>query len=278
LAVAPIDAKAFALEVERFYACLISFALTKQRVPQVPLLGPGIHAVESAFSQVQEPGLGGRLLYAGELDAEARALVVAANIAGAATLTASADALARKQAMREGVVDFLVSTLDEALRILKNELRKQETVAVCVAQEPQVVEREMRERGVLPDLLRPLQRDAPDENQSILTWRIASSPSLWLPKIDAIVLACLEENVDAPALDLEALESESTRRWLRLSPRYLGRMAQGVRVLRCDERRAKALLQRVREAVESGAIRATVEVQLTSKGLREQHTLRCSVN
>ena len=53
--------------------------------------------------------------------------------AGAATLTASASAEAGKQAMREGVVDFLVTTLDEALRILKNEVRKHETVAVCVA-------------------------------------------------------------------------------------------------------------------------------------------------
>ncbi len=48
-----------------------------------------------------------------------------------------------------------MTSLDEALRILKNEIRKRETVAVCVAAAPETVEREMLERGVLPDLLPP---------------------------------------------------------------------------------------------------------------------------
>ena len=69
---------------------------------------------------------------------QGRALVVAANIAGAATLAATADRAAQKQALRDGVADFLVTSLDEALRILKNQLRKRETVAVCVALRPAV--------------------------------------------------------------------------------------------------------------------------------------------
>ncbi len=79
---------------------------------------------------------------------------MAANIAGAASLVATADRAAQKQAIRDGVADFLVNSLDEALRILKNQLRKRETVAVCVGLAPEAVEREMQERGVLPDLLR----------------------------------------------------------------------------------------------------------------------------
>jgi hypothetical protein len=51
--------------------------------------------------------------------------------------------------------DFLVTSLDEALRILKNEIRKREAVAVCVAAAPRPWRCEMLERGVLPDLLRP---------------------------------------------------------------------------------------------------------------------------
>ncbi len=101
-----------------------------------------------------ETGLGGKLFYAAELDEQGRALLVAANIAGAATLTASADRDAQKQVLRDGVADFVVTNLDEALRILKNQLRKHETVAVCVAQSISEVEREMNERGVAPDLLR----------------------------------------------------------------------------------------------------------------------------
>ena len=76
--------------------------------------------------------------------------MVAGNIAGAASLAATADPVAQKQAIREGVVNFLVTSLDEALRILKNEIRKRETVAVCVAASPQAVAAEMLERGVLP--------------------------------------------------------------------------------------------------------------------------------
>ena len=77
--------------------------------PERPALGDPV-----VLRPDTEPSLGGKLLYAGELDAEARALLVAANIAGAASLAASADAAARKQAMRDGVVDFLVTSLDEA--------------------------------------------------------------------------------------------------------------------------------------------------------------------
>ncbi len=103
----------------------------------------------------RETGLGGKLFYAGELDGMGSALVAAANIAGAATLTASDNAATQKQAIRDGVIDFLVTSLDEALRILKNEIRKGETVAVCVSKAPEEIEREMVERGVLPDLLPP---------------------------------------------------------------------------------------------------------------------------
>ena len=264
----PIDAEAFALQVERFYTRLISSIAKEPRVPQVSVLRPGIIAAESTSAQNREPSLGGQLLYAGELDADTRALIVAANIAGAATLTASADAEARKQAMRDGVVDFLVTTLDEALRILKNELRKREVVAVCVAQAPKNVAGEMQERGVQPDLHRPVEIVSPQENKTILVWRAASSSALWLSKIDAIAAKCLQQNLGAQGLDSETWDC--MRRWLRLSPRYLGRLAQGVRVLRCGESAVESLLQRMREAVESGEIGAAVEVKRIGAGHTEQ--------
>src|SRR5579863_3841643 len=107
-----------------------------------------------------DPDLGGRLLYAAELDEDARALIVASNIAGAASLSATADPLQQKQAVRDGIVDFVVNSLDEALRILKNEIRKRTPVAVCVAQAGETVKWEMVERGVLPDLVRPVVESA----------------------------------------------------------------------------------------------------------------------
>jgi hypothetical protein len=194
----------------------------------------------------------------GELVAEARALVIAANVAGAATLAASADTEVCKQAMRDGVVDFLVTTLDEALRILKNELRKRETVAVCVAQAPEVVKQEMRERGVQPDLQRPIHPSALQQNQRILCWRVAAAPALWLPKIDALAMSSL------------AQEEGTARRWQHLAPRYLARLAQSVRVLRCSGNIAGSILKRVQEAVESGELGVTVEVKIVSSPGTEQ--------
>jgi urocanate hydratase len=238
----------FALHVERFYASLISAAETP------------------------EPSLGGKLLYAGELDAEARVLVVAANIAGAATLTASADAPARKQALRDGVVDFLVTSLDEALRILKNELRKGETVAVCVAAAPELVEAEMRERGVQPDLAARGWHDLPHFPASMgrcatqvtlspvadclvrLNWRVAADSTRWLPRLDTLALGCL------PASEW------ASRRWLRLAPRYLGRMAQGARVLTCAPEIAKEFMARIQLAVERSEINVQVFVSLSRNG------------
>jgi hypothetical protein len=269
VAVDPIEAEGFAFQVERLYAGLIS---NVDRVPQVSLLRPGIIAGAGAPGLASEtgdpePSLGGKFLYAGQLDEEASALLAAANIAGAASLAASADAAARKQAMRDGVVDFLVASLDEALRILKNELRKRETVAVCVALEPETVEQEMLERGVAPDLPRPGAADSL-EGQTLLCWRVASSPSIWLPKLDAIALACLEEIMGAPGLDSETWDS--ARRWLRLAPRYLGRMAQGVRVLRCSESSAAIFLERMRKEVEGGEIGVAVEIKLFGEGRAER--------
>ena len=232
--------------------------------------------IQSAGSNA-ETGLGGRLLYAGELDAEGRALIVAANIAGAASLAATAEPVAQKQAIRDGVADFLVTTLDEALRILKNEIRKRETVAVCVAGAPDEVEHEMLERGVQPDLLRPCAAAAPryasflnkgaqqiqlsdlDENQTLLAWSVAASPAQWLPKLDALAHDCL------------ASEDAAARRWLRLAPRYLGRLAQNQRLLRCNGETAQKFLAQLRDQVEQGEIKVPVEVRLTTLAQTEQH-------
>jgi urocanate hydratase len=211
------------------------------------------------------------LLYAGELDAEGRALIVAANIAGAASLASTADQAAQKQAVRDGVADFLVTSLDEALRILKNQIRKRETVAVCIAAAPEAVEHEMLERGVLPNLLRPgaavrecakfliqgaqqIQLSSLDENQTLLAWSVASAPAQWLPKLDAIALDCLKPE-DAPA-----------RRWLRLAPRYLGRLSQNQRLLRCNKESAQKFLEQLRDQIEQGEIKVPVEVSLTTHG------------
>ena len=143
----------------------------------------------TGLSSEQEPDLGGKLLYAGELNQLGRALVSAGNIAGAASLSASADPTVQKLAIRDGIADFLVNSLDEALRILKNEIRKRNAVAVCVAAAPPTIEQEMLERGVKADLHRDeltAGENEPSENLQIISWRVGSSQARWLPKLDSI--------------------------------------------------------------------------------------------
>jgi urocanate hydratase len=225
-----------------------------------------------------ETGLGGKLFYAGELDDAGGAFLVAANIAGAATLAASADRDAQKQALRDGVADFVVTNLDEALRILKNQLRKHETVAVCAAQSPSDVEREMNERGVAPDFLRIDLSVAPhhealalhesEETEldlgkipALITWRVDSGLPKDLALLDEIALACLD-----PGSDTDEWKS---RRWLRLSPRYLGRMAKNVRLLDSNREFAARFIDRARQSIESDDIAATVEIHSYSRGTHD---------
>jgi len=226
--------------------------------------------MQAAFVD-RDTGLGGKLFYAEELDCEGRALIVAANIAGAATLVATADRAAQKQAIRDGVADFLVNSLDEALRILKNQLRKSETVAVCLGLAPEAVEGEMRERGVLPDLLRRDVRIAPyhvalmlregepeeldfKKEPALVTWSVASDQAKWLPQLDVVALDCLDA------------DEWAAHRWLRFAPRYLGRMAQGLRILSTHREFVARFSEQLRERTDRGEITVSYETRSRIRG------------
>lgn len=214
-----------------------------------------------------KPSLGGKLLYAGELDARGRALVIAGNVAGCATLVATADAAVQKQSIYDGVADFLVNSLDEALRILKNEIRTRKTVAVCVGVAPGSIEQEMKERGVQPDLVLGGRRDQQrtmlqfgagsrevhlieaDTGRAFLTWRVAQAPARWMPKLDAIALECLASD-------------SWGRRWIRLSPRYCGRAASAQRALHCDPQIAEEIISSIYASVQRGEIGVEVAASL----------------
>jgi len=207
----------------------------------------------------ESAGLGGKLLYAGALDEDGRALMAAASIAGAASLCVTPDALAQKRAVHDGVVDFLVTSLDEALRILKNEIRKASPVAVCIGAPPAEIEAQMSERGVEPDLLRPADegnaRPMPADI-ALVSWSVASTALRWMPKLDAFAGEC------AAGL------SESTRRWLSMSPRYLGRMAQSIHVVLANCDFAERFIQGAM-SLEGGSL--PMKVQYSYRGGAEEY-------
>jgi Urocanase Rossmann-like domain len=192
-----------------------------------------------------QDGLGGKLLFAGEPDADGRRLLRAANIAGAASLAASADAPALRHAMREGALDFVVTDLDEALRILKNEIRKKRPVAVGVSLAPAVIAREMVERGVQPDLLAAqfapgVEIDAFRSNgaRTVETRPIPQGSEFhfiplapeWAQRaaeLDALLPGCFAED------DL------LNRRWVQMAPKYLPAQARRLRAVVCDAEAAR---------------------------------------
>ena len=203
------------------------------------------------MQSTREESLGGKLLYAGDLDESGRVLAVAANIAGAATLAASADPAVLRQATREGVIDFQVNSLDEALRILKNEIRKRQPVAVAVSVAPGAIVKEMVARGVLPDLLPPLlpSLPVPPEFEAFIaqgarrietaTPRHGSKFFIW-----PIPIEYTQRPAEFEALLLKHLspDDHAARRWLHLSCRYLGPQGRRLRSLACDEATASKLI------------------------------------
>ncbi len=176
-----------------------------------------------------EHGLGGQLLYADVLDRASIQLVRAANIAGAASFTTSTEATALREAMRDGVVDFVVTTLDEALRILKNEIRKKQSVSVGIhCGDIAAFTQEMRERGVRPDLLRV----EPKLLHGAIEWLM-----LDVPAGDA----SFARNLEAAVLNALPADDHAARRWYRLAPRYLPRSLRGLRTVACNQEAARRI-------------------------------------
>jgi urocanate hydratase len=104
------------------------------------------------FLSALRPEWGGALIVACSLDLGGQALAIASNIAGAGCLILDRRADACRAAMRSGACDFIVNTVDEALRILKNEIRKHKPVSVALQMDEASALDELIDRGVSPEL------------------------------------------------------------------------------------------------------------------------------
>lgn len=92
----------------------------------------------------------GKLVLVRGLGLEGRAMSLAASIAGAACLAVESRADVCRAMLRAGACDFVVNSVDEALRILKNEIRKRKPVSVAVAMAEAAALDELSGRGVAP--------------------------------------------------------------------------------------------------------------------------------
>jgi len=97
--------------------------------------------------------LAGKLIVSGGMGGMGGAQPLAATMAGAAFLGIDVDPERIKKRLKTGYCDFMVNTLDEALRILKNAVRKKENVSVGLVGNCADVIPALAERGVVPDIL-----------------------------------------------------------------------------------------------------------------------------
>ncbi len=97
--------------------------------------------------------LGGKLIVSGGMGGMGGAQPLAATMTGAAFLGIDVDPERIKKRIKTGYCDFLVTTLDEALRILKNAVRKKENISVGLVGNCADIIPELAERGVVPDIL-----------------------------------------------------------------------------------------------------------------------------
>jgi len=97
--------------------------------------------------------LAGKLIVSGGMGGMGGAQPLAATMTGAAFLGIDVDPERIKKRLKTGYCDFMVNSVDEALRILKNAVRKKENVSVGLVGNCADVIPELAVRGVVPDIL-----------------------------------------------------------------------------------------------------------------------------
>jgi hypothetical protein len=221
------------------------------------------------MAQFGTASLAGRLLQIDSLDKEGDALLVAASIAGAASLVLETRSEMVRYCVRHGIVDFAVNSLDEALRILKNEIRKRQPIAVLLERAPADALAEMIERGAQPDFVSDAQNSAtqsyvetlrqrgarplpppgtaPDPIQDVC-WRAHEGGSAVLRQLDLLASQILPED------DLER------QNWIARAPRYLPRALRLERRVMMTEQESQAFLAGVRERGDQKTLAAPVVV------------------
>ena len=179
--------------------------------------------------------LAGALLLCLDMNTAGAEWAMAATIAGAAFLGIDAQMQRLKLAQQNQACDFVVNSLDEALRILKNEIRKRQPIAVGLLGNAEEILQMLGERGVQPEFLIRSENQASTRAMQLLIQRGAQwlgapaaphEPVQWtvddardLPQIDALIATIL------PA------EDSIRRRWLLHAPACFVRQRPSQRVL-----------------------------------------------
>jgi urocanate hydratase len=146
--------------------------------------------------------LAGKLIVSGGMGGMGGAQPLAGTMTGACFLGIDVDPERIKKRLKTGYCDFMVNSLDEALRILKNAVRKKEAVSVGLIGNCADVIPELAERGVLPDILTD-QTSAHDPLNGYVPNGMTLEQALELRRRDP--QGYLERSLDAMARHVEGM-------------------------------------------------------------------------
>src|ERR1700689_635823 len=166
-------------------------------------IGKGTYETFNAAGDKHFGGdLSGKLFFSGGMGGMGGAQPLAATMTGAAFLGIDVDPERIKKRLKTGYCDFLVTTLDEALRILKNAVRKKENVSVGLVGNCADVIPELAARGVVPDILTD-QTSAHDPLNGYVPNGMTLAEAVELRKNDP--KAYQEKSLDAIAAHVEGM-------------------------------------------------------------------------
>lgn len=172
--------------------------------------------------QLHTAGWAGKLLLGLGLDETGRTLALASLAAGAASLFLEPDTKQLREANREGCLTFAVTTLDEALRALKNEIRQGRGITIGLAGEPAQWLHEMVDRGVLPDAIATMPQPTEEASASLQIlqeWGGLSIPTA-ASQIDSLSLHIAEDTA-ATLQDRRIRDNELRNHLLQTLPHSL---------------------------------------------------------
>ncbi len=229
------------------------------------------------FPDSSAESLAGRLVACVGFGVEGAELALATTISGGTFLGIDPSSEHLKTAVRNGSCDFMVNTLDESLRVLKNELRKHKALAVGLLGDASVILPAMIDRGVQPDLIADTTLSQNEAAVSLyrpalrqLIERGAGSVDIQVTKFSPtggqIEVVWTAANIAdwkrMDALALEQLPPEDTlrRRWLRQASGCFHRQRPLQRVLRLRPDELSPLLNAFQNAASAGTISAPAAV------------------
>ena len=228
------------------------------------------------FHSSPADGLAGRLCLCVGFRQKGAELALATTIAGGTFLGIDPSPEHLKTAVRNGSCDFMVNTLDESLRVLKNELRKRAALSVGLLGLASEIIPAMAERGVQPDWIADASPEesesAPAVDQALLSlvergaWRVdtrTENPPERSAPIEVTWTAADAadlKRMDSIALERLPTEDQVRRRWLRQAAGCFHRQRPLQRVLGLCPEEVSQLLSAFQHATASGKIQAPASI------------------